>query len=234
SVVADLAVGHEVIGADHIAAVDVAARHEFVDLDGAGRLQRDVVELVLGHLDIGVGIDLVAFDNVLVGHFLAAIRIDLGVFDAVAGLAVDLVEGNFFGIRRRRIKGDRAGHQRKAQKAFPVGAGGHENTPKTQQTTVKDTTPRVPFERAGGWNLPTALTDLRPSGSLQLLPAAPGCRAAASRRGAGTSLPTMRFSPDGRATAPAAKTAFLRMRLRWQHDNMAGSSKPRSRRARLS
>ena len=30
--------------------------------------------------------------------------------------------------------------------------------------------PGLRFERAGGWNLPTALTDLRPSGSLQLLP----------------------------------------------------------------
>ena len=160
-----LAVGHEVIGADHIAAVDVAAWHEFVDLDGAGRLQRDVVELVLGHLDIGVGVDLVALDDVLVGHFLAGVRVDLGVLDAVAGLAVDLVEGDLFGIRGRRIKGDRAGHQRKAQKALPVGAGGHEITPKTQQTIVKDTTPGPGFERAAGRNLPMALTDPQPFGS---------------------------------------------------------------------
>jgi len=64
-VVADLAVGNEVIGADQIAAVDLAARHEFVDLDGAGRIQRDVVELFLGDLDIGVGVDLVALHDVV-------------------------------------------------------------------------------------------------------------------------------------------------------------------------
>src|SRR4029434_3839190 len=40
-------------------------------------------------------------------------------------------------------------------------------TPKTQQTTAKDTMPGPPFERAGGWNLPMALTDPQASGSLQ-------------------------------------------------------------------
>ena len=72
--------------------------------------QGDVVELVLGHLDIGVGVDLVALHDVVGRDFLAGIGIDLGVFDAMAGLAIDLVEGDLFGIRGRRIKGDRAGH----------------------------------------------------------------------------------------------------------------------------
>ena len=87
--------------------------------------QRDVVEFVLRHLDVGVGIDLVALHDVIGSDFLAGVGIDLGVFDAVAGLAVDLIEADLFAIRRRRIKGDRAGHERKAQEAFPVGAGGH-------------------------------------------------------------------------------------------------------------
>ena len=91
-VVADLAVRHEIIGADHIAAVDIGPRHELVDLDGAGRFQRDVVKLVLRHLDVGVGVDLVALHDVFVGDFLAGVGIDLGIFDAMAGLAVDLVE----------------------------------------------------------------------------------------------------------------------------------------------
>src|SRR5207248_4305351 len=41
------------------------------------------------------------------------------------GLPVDLVEADLFGIRCRRIEGNRTGHERKAQEAFPVGAGGH-------------------------------------------------------------------------------------------------------------
>src|SRR5262245_63145745 len=39
------------------------------------------------------------------------------------------------------------------------------STPKTQQTTVKDTTPDRGFERGARGNLPTALTDPRPPGS---------------------------------------------------------------------
>ena len=141
-VVADLAVRHQIIGADHIAAVDVGARHEFVDLDGAGRFQREVVKLVLCHLDIGVGIDLVALHDVFVGDFLAGVGVDLGVFDAMAGLAVDLVERDLLGIRRCRIEGDRAGHERKAQKAFPVGAGGHGQTPRD----ATHERPRIPSQ----------------------------------------------------------------------------------------
>ena len=76
-VVADLAVGHEIIGADQIAVVDLGLRHELVDLDRVGRFQRDVVELFLADLDVGVGVDLVALDDVLVGDFLAGVGVDL-------------------------------------------------------------------------------------------------------------------------------------------------------------
>jgi hypothetical protein len=89
---ADLAVRTQVIGADQIAGVDLGAVDELVDLDGPRRFQRNVLEFFLGHLDEGVGVDLVALDDVLVGHLLAGVRVDLGVLDAVAGLAVELVE----------------------------------------------------------------------------------------------------------------------------------------------
>ena len=83
------------------------------------------VELVLRHLDVGVGVDLVALDDVLVGDFLAGVGVDLRIFDAVAGLLVDLVEGDLLGVGGGRIQRDRTGHERKAQEAFPVGTGGH-------------------------------------------------------------------------------------------------------------
>ena len=55
--------------------------------------------------------------------FLAGISVHLGVFDAMASLSVDLVEADFLEIRSGRIQSDRTGNKRKAQKAFPVGAG---------------------------------------------------------------------------------------------------------------
>jgi hypothetical protein len=42
----------------------------------------------------------------------------------VAGIPVDLVEADLFGIGSGRVERDGAGNERKAQKAFPVGAGG--------------------------------------------------------------------------------------------------------------
>ena len=100
-VMADLAIRHDVVGADQIEIVDLAARHELVDLDGAGGFKRDVFEFVLGDFEIAVGIDLVAFDDVFGGDFLAGIGVDLQVAYPVAGFLVDLVETDFFGFRRR-------------------------------------------------------------------------------------------------------------------------------------
>ena len=100
--------------------------------------QRDVIELVLRHLDIGVGVDLVALHDVFVGDFLAGVGVDLGIFDAVAGLAVDLVEGDLFRIRRRRIQGDGQVTSERRRKPFQL-ARGAMGYSETQQTTREDT-----------------------------------------------------------------------------------------------
>src|SRR4029077_16773242 len=89
------------------------------------RFQRDVLQLLLSHLDEGVGVDLVALDDIFVGDLLAGIGAHLGGLDAVAGLPVELVERNLFGFRRGRIERYRTGDERKAQEAFPVSARGH-------------------------------------------------------------------------------------------------------------
>ena len=125
-VVADLAVRHQVVGTDQISRIDLAAVDELVDLDGSRRFQRDVLELLLRHLDEGVGVDLVALDDVLVGDLLAGVGVHLGVLDAVAGLPVELVERDLFGFRRGRIERYRTGDEGKTQEAFPVSAGGHD------------------------------------------------------------------------------------------------------------
>ena len=124
-VVPDLPIGNEVIGPDEVARVDARLRHKLVDVDGAGKLERDVFQLILGHLDVGVGIHLVALDDVVVRNLFARIGVNLGVFDTMAGLLVDLVEADLLGIGSGRVQSDRAGNEGKAQKAFPVGTGGH-------------------------------------------------------------------------------------------------------------
>jgi hypothetical protein len=47
------------VGTDQIPLIDLAAVDELVDLDGAGRFERDVLEFLFGHLDEGVRVDLV-------------------------------------------------------------------------------------------------------------------------------------------------------------------------------
>ena len=126
--------------------------------------QRDVLELLLRHLDEGVGVDLVALDDVLVGDLLAGVGIDLGVFDAVAGLPVELIEGDLFGFGRGRIERDRTGDEGKAQEAFPVSAGGHDaGTPITEAAWIQDERPGlVPTCRdlpTGGFFLERARSD---------------------------------------------------------------------------
>ena len=115
--------------------LDLALVDELVDFDGSGRFQRDVLEFFLGHLDERVGVDLVALDDVLVGDLLAGVGIDLGVLDAMAGLPIQLVEGDLFGFGRGRIKRDGTGDERKAQKTLPVRAGGHDAVLQTRNSS---------------------------------------------------------------------------------------------------
>ena len=154
-------------------------------------LARHIVEFVLGDLDIGVGVDLVALHDVVGRDFLASIGVDLGVFDAVAGLAVDLVEGNLLGVRRRRIKGDRTGHEGKTQKTLPIGAGGHgllrKNATNDQQGyhRMPPSQTRRGGESRNGVNCRTAPFCGRPATFWPLLPSGTAQRV-------GTSLPIMR------------------------------------------
>jgi len=66
----------------------------------------------------GVGVDLVALHDVVVGDRLTGVGVDLVIFDAVAGLPVELVEGDLFRFRGGRIKLYGTGDERKAQDAF--------------------------------------------------------------------------------------------------------------------
>jgi hypothetical protein len=124
-VVADLAVGPQIVGADQVARVDLAAVDELVDLDGARGFQRDVLEFFLADFDVGVGVDLEALDDVFVLDLLAGVGVHLGVLDAVPGLPVQLVERDLLALRGGQVKRYRTGDEREAEKPFPIGAWGH-------------------------------------------------------------------------------------------------------------
>src|ERR1700732_2512788 len=104
SVVANFPVRDQVVRTDEVAGIYVALRHKLVDVDGPGGFGRTVFQLIFRHFDVSVGIDLVALHDVIVGNFLASISVHLGVFDAVAGLTVDLIETDLFGIGGGRIQ----------------------------------------------------------------------------------------------------------------------------------
>ena len=81
---AHLAVGNDVIRPHKVQIVDICTRHEFIDVDRPGRLQRNVVEFVFGDLDIAVTVDLVALHNIFVVDFFAGVGINLQIFDPMA------------------------------------------------------------------------------------------------------------------------------------------------------
>src|SRR5207248_816201 len=102
-----------------------------VDVDRAGGFESDIFQLVVRNLDVSVGVYLVAFDYFIRGNLLPRVSIHLQVFDPVTGLLVELVEMDLFGIGCGRVQSHWASDEGKAQKAFPIGAGGHDvDTPK--------------------------------------------------------------------------------------------------------
>ena len=122
-----LAVGRDVIGMVEIALVDLVPRHEAVDVDGVVALDLDGVEFLRLDLDIFAFAELIAAGLLVALDHVAGLGVDHLLLQPVAGLLVDHVEAGLFGRRRRRIDRDRAGHERKFQGAFPIGAGGHYN-----------------------------------------------------------------------------------------------------------
>ena len=103
-VVTDLAVGTQVVRTDQIARVDVGRVDELVDLDGPRRLQRQLLELLLGDLDVLSFVEFVAPDYVLIRYLVTGIGVDLHVLDPVTGRSIELIERDLFGFRCRRVE----------------------------------------------------------------------------------------------------------------------------------
>jgi hypothetical protein len=124
-VVADLAVGPQVVRTDQVTGVDLLALDKLVDFDGARGFQRELLKLLLGHLDELILVEHVALDDIVVRHLLAGVGVHLGVLDAMAGLPVELVERDLLALRGGRVQRDRTGDEGQTEEAFPVSARGH-------------------------------------------------------------------------------------------------------------
>ena len=122
----DLAFRGDEVGADVVEVVNLLARHELVDVDGAGRFYRDRLKVLIGDLDVVALRDLIALNDVLAVHLITRLCIYLHVTDAVAGVLVELIEADLLALARGGEKRDRAGDERKTKVALPVRARGHD------------------------------------------------------------------------------------------------------------
>jgi hypothetical protein len=82
--VPDLAVGHEIVGTNDVALIDVGPVDELVDLDGSRRVDLDFLKLFRLDGNVGVGIDLVAFDDIVGFDFVPRVSVYFQVPDAMA------------------------------------------------------------------------------------------------------------------------------------------------------
>jgi hypothetical protein len=123
---ADFAIRNDVVRAVQIELVDLLLGHELVDLDGALALDRDRFELFGLDLDLLAFADLIALDDVARINLVAGLGVHLAVFDAVAGLLVDLMEADFLSFAARGKQCNRTRDKRKFQEAFPICSRGHD------------------------------------------------------------------------------------------------------------
>jgi hypothetical protein len=106
------------------------------DLDRTFALNGDGLKLLGVKLQVFALPDFIALDDVGGVDLVTALRVDLPVLDAVAGILVELMETDLFPLTGRWIKRDRAGHERELQIAFPIGARGHDFYSGTERRIV--------------------------------------------------------------------------------------------------
>jgi hypothetical protein len=104
-----LARGNEMVGHVPIEAVDRGARHEFLDIDDAGRFELHGIELFLVEQHVLALGDVEPLHQITARAHLASAGIDGLHADAVVGLGFDHVEAHGAGLRRRRPQCDRTG-----------------------------------------------------------------------------------------------------------------------------
>ena len=78
--------------------VDLILRHKLVDLNSALAFKRDRFELFRIDIDVLAFADFVAFDDISGLDFIAGLSIDLAIFNAIAGVLVDLMKADLFSL----------------------------------------------------------------------------------------------------------------------------------------
>ncbi|MGZ2383679.1 hypothetical protein ACVIDN_005101 [Rhizobium brockwellii] len=99
--------------------IDRAARHETVDLDGAGAFEPDFLDLLVFEKNIVVLAARIALHLVPLGHRLVCDAVDIAAFDAVLRLAIEDVETDLVAFGRRRRQRDGGGDERELEITFP-------------------------------------------------------------------------------------------------------------------
>ena len=110
--------GREVVRVVVVDRVDVVERDEVLDLDRLRLLGIERLELARLDQHVAIGRELIALDDVLVGHLVARRRIDALLLDAHAGLAVELMKAHGL-ARHGGVELDGDGHQPEGDGACP-------------------------------------------------------------------------------------------------------------------
>ncbi|QTK82762.1 Hypothetical protein AT6N2_L2085 [Agrobacterium tumefaciens] len=101
-----LAAWSQIVGLVEIELVDLVTGEEVFDADDLVALRHQLCDFVSLDNDVITIVELVPFDLIVAKNRLTRIAIDILSLDAVAGLAVDDIEGNFLGRGQRGIKSD--------------------------------------------------------------------------------------------------------------------------------
>src|SRR6266480_2266532 len=138
---ADLAFRSDVVRANVVKIVYFGLGNELINVNGSGALKGYGFKFLVRHFDVLAFPNLIATDDLFIGHFLAGPLIDTTHPNSIAGLTIDVVEPNLLSFGCGGVQGYRAGHQRQTEITFPIRSGGHRTL---HSTRPSDSTTYVP------------------------------------------------------------------------------------------
>src|ERR1700726_5234135 len=122
SMTADLAVGGDVVRNVPIELVDLASRHELVDLYRVRASDCDGLQFFISYFDVAALGGLKALNDVFVADGFARDRIGLAVFDTIPCLPVDQMKSDRLPLRDRGEELNRTRDEGQLEIALPVSA----------------------------------------------------------------------------------------------------------------
>src|SRR5262249_61757479 len=98
---------------------------ELIDLDGASAFDLQSLKFFILNDEVLPFSDLIAASGVLSGDNLTGFRVNVLLFQTISGFPVNPIKTHLFAERRRWIKSNGTGHQRKPKEALPICTRGH-------------------------------------------------------------------------------------------------------------